>query len=370
MSKNVKLNRTKIDKHDLIAFTGGGSAGHVTPNLALINAWSEQGGQSMYIGRAESVESSLLEDYDQVHFYSIPSERLRRYFHWGNFIMPFIVIIGILKSIWLLSQKRPKLVFSKGGFVALPVVIGAWFNRIPVLIHESDGSLGLANRLSLPFAKIVCLGQARAKPKIKHKDVRVTGSPLRSDFYETSPQKAIEQFSLSQQKKLLVVFGGSLGARKINETIWASLEQLLENYEIMHVVGKGNTSQEHSQSFEGHDYHQIEYIREGFADLLGAAHLVICRAGANAIAELIALKKPALLIPLSSLSSRGDQALNAEDFIKSGGGQMIENESFEPQSLIHALNSLEASYNDHLNALCQNPQSNSTQAIIDIFNSI
>ena len=369
MNSRLAMNEAESDAL-LIAFTGGGSAGHVTPNLALIDAWSEEGGRSFYIGRANSVEASLLEDYPQVEFCSIPSERLRRYFHWGNFIMPFIVIAGIIKSTWILRRTRPKLLFSKGGFVALPVVIGAWLNRIPVIIHESDGSLGLANRLSLPFTKLVCLGQERAKANVKHGNIKVTGSPLRHEFYNNNAQAAIEEYSLDPQKNLLLVFGGSLGARQINETIWNSLENLIQSYEVIHVVGKGNISIKHQEQFAGQGYHQIEYVREGFADLLSAAHIVICRAGANAVAELIALQKPALLVPLSSLSSRGDQALNASEFVAFGGGSMIENELFTSEKLIPALQALESSHKQHVEALTKHIQSNSTQAIINIFKMV
>ena len=370
ISSKSMIKEQELKSAFLIAFTGGGSAGHVTPNLALIDAWSKAGGASFYIGRANSVESSLLNNYEQIEFCPIPSERLRRYFHWGNFIMPFIVCVGVLKSIWILRKRRPKLLFSKGGFVSLPVVIGAWLNRIPVIVHESDGSLGLANRLSLPFTQVVCLGQERAKSNVKHKCIYVTGSPLRSDFYESNAQAAIEHYSLNAQRKLLLVFGGSLGARQINETIWLSLEKLLKSYEIIHVVGQGNLSPEYGERFQDQAYHQVEYISEGFADLLSAAHLVVCRAGANAVAELITLQKPALLVPLSSLSSRGDQAINAEEFVNCGGGVMIENESFTPSNLVKALQSLEESHSQHVEALSQHTQSNSTQAIIDIFKMI
>jgi UDP-N-acetylglucosamine--N-acetylmuramyl-(pentapeptide) pyrophosphoryl-undecaprenol N-acetylglucosamine transferase len=354
----------------IIAFTGGGSAGHVTPNLALIEAWLTYGGSAIYIGRHDSVESELLASYPEIEFKPIPSERLRRYFHWGNFVMPFIVFLGVIKSTWTLRRTRPALLFSKGGFVALPVVIGAWLNRIPVVIHESDGSLGLANRLSLPFAQIVCLAQSRAKNHVKHRDTRVTGSPLRRDFFEVDPQRALTLFSIDHQRPLLVIFGGSLGAQTINEVIWAGLDTLLSSYEILHVVGSGNRSDSYSQRFMSQGYHQLEYIKEGFADLLALAHLVICRAGANTIAELVALKKPALLVPLSTLSSRGDQALNAEDFVQLGGGAQISNETLTMDLLLTTLKELEDNYSHHTSMLAQHPQANSTQELINIFISM
>jgi UDP-N-acetylglucosamine--N-acetylmuramyl-(pentapeptide) pyrophosphoryl-undecaprenol N-acetylglucosamine transferase len=163
--------RSSADALPLIAFTGGGSAGHVTPNLALIEAWESEGGSTIYLGRDQSIEAELLAPYSATPFFKVPSERLRRYFHWANFIMPIIVLWGVVRAAWVLRRTCFHLLFLKGGFVALPVVIGAWLNRIPVVIHESDGSLGLANRLSLPFARVVCVAQPRARSAVNHRDV-------------------------------------------------------------------------------------------------------------------------------------------------------------------------------------------------------
>ncbi len=351
----------------VIAFTGGGSAGHITPNLALIDVWSKRGGSAIYFGRRDSLEEQLLNDLPHIPFYRIPSERLRRYFHWANFIMPLIVLLGIIRSSWLLWRTRPLALFSKGGFVSLPVVIGAWINRIPVYVHESDGTLGLANRLSLPFTTTVCLGQSRALTRVKHRDVRVTGSPLRADFLNADPTRAIDRFNLSCDRPLLLIFGGSLGAQKINETVWESLPWLLERYEVFHVVGQGHLSTDHQERFNTLGYLQYEYVKEGFAELLAQAHLVVCRAGANAIAELIALQKPALLVPLSTHSSRGDQALNAEGFVDQGGGQTVINELFTKETLINLIENLEEHYSEHQQSLAALPYADSSNMILDLF---
>ena len=350
-----------------IAFTGGGSAGHVTPNLALIEEWRRGGGEAIYFGRANSVESDLLADVDGVPFIKIPSERLRRYFHWGNFIMPLIVVWGTLRAAWSLRKHQPQLLFSKGGFVALPVVIGAWLNRIPVIIHESDGSLGLANRLSLPFTRVVCVAQKRASRAVKHQDVRVTGAPLRRDFLEAQPQKAQRLFDLEGAKPLLVIFGGSQGAQRINEAVWGALDALLETYEVLHVVGPEKSVKDFDHEYRDRGYHQHEYITEGFADLLASAHLVVGRAGANAIAELVALHKPALLIPLSSKSSRGDQALNADEFVELGGGVSLENELLTSETLCDSLVRLEANHNAHIASLSQLALNSGSAHLIQIF---
>lgn len=363
--------RESLRSPGLIAFTGGGSAGHVTPNLAVIERWRELGGDAIYFGRAESVEEELLADVEGVAFFKVPSERLRRYFHWGNFVMPFIVVWGVIRAAWTLRTQRPQALFSKGGFVALPVVVGAWLNRIPVVIHESDGTLGLANRLSLPFTRIVCCAQARAQRGIKHDDVRVTGAPLRSAFFESSAERARANFNLTTSRSLLVIFGGSQGARRINEAVWGALEALTERYEVFHVTGPGHVSEEHSATFgASRGYQQHEYVSEGFADLLRCAHLVVGRAGANSVAELMALHKPALLIPLSTQSSRGDQALNAAEFVSAGGGQSLTNEELTPETLVEALEALESAYDQHVNTLNSLPTSDGGMRLIELLREL
>ena len=360
------LDKGLQSSRKVIAFTGGGSAGHVTPNLALIEHWLVDGGRAIYFGRKKSVEEELLSDHSDIPFLAVPSERLRRYFHWGNFKMPLIVVAGIVKAYFLMRRHRPALLFSKGGFVALPVVIGAWLNRIPVLIHESDGSLGLANRLSAPFSKVICLAQERAQMGIKHHDVRVTGSPLRRSFLNADSSRAIDRFGLNANRPLIVVFGGSQGAQKINEALWNALDQLLTQYEIFHVTGPDQCSQEADLSYQDRGYHQAEYIREGFADLLAQAWMVVGRAGANAVAELVALKKPALLIPLPSASSRGDQLLNAEAFVARGGGRLLSNEDLTSTQLIKELEIIQQNHTQHVQALAQQATQEGTEAIIQI----
>ena len=354
----------------LIAFTGGGSAGHVTPNLALIDEWSRAGGRAVYFGRAQSIEEDLLASVPNVPFITVPSERLRRYFHWANFIMPLIVLVGIARAAWMLRRHRPRVLFSKGGFVALPVVIGAWLNRIPVVIHESDGSLGLANRLSLPFTRVVCVAQPRAAKRVKHRDVRVTGAPLRRDFIEASPEEATRRFGLEGARPLLVVFGGSQGARRINEAAWSALDELLRRYEVLHVVGPQHRDEAYDERYGDQGYHQHEYIKEGFADLLAGARIVVGRAGANAIAELLALRKPALLIPLPSASSRGDQALNAQEFVELGGGVSLEDQELDGESLVAQLTALESRYAEHQGALTSAPFSRAGDQLIELFTQL
>lgn len=362
-----------------VAFTGGGSAGHVTPNLALIEALRAQGGEALYIGRGPeeraggrtpSVEQELTQAIEGLPFYEIPSERLRRYFDWRNFTMPFIVLTGIWRAYRHLKALKPNLLFSKGGFVSLPVVLGAWLNRTPVVLHESDGSLGLANKLSLPFTKVVCVAQSRARGGVRHPFVAHTGTPIRRSFYEASAESARERFSLDGTRPLLLVFGGSLGAAHINSALRESLELLLERYEVFHVCGPGKVDSGSLERWSALGYHQVEYVSEGFADLLQAAHIVVGRAGANSIAELILLKTPALLIPLPTDSSRGDQLLNAQEYEHLGFGRHLRDEQLSAQSLLTKLEALEQGYEHHLDAMSRAPSADGALSTLAVMRQV
>jgi UDP-N-acetylglucosamine--N-acetylmuramyl-(pentapeptide) pyrophosphoryl-undecaprenol N-acetylglucosamine transferase len=359
MSDNVQKSFQQEDQWvdqplGLIAFTGGGSAGHVTPNLALIENWQAIGGQAMYLGRAQSIEEELVRKAG-IPFFAMPSERLRRYFDWRNFLMPFQVLWGIYIAFKHLRSQKPKALFSKGGFVALPPVIASWLCGIPIFIHESDGSLGLANRLSLPFAKVVCFAQKTAffnfvKQKTKtvnaslekqmtefevskHQSAIFVGSPIRRAFYEADPKRAYLKYQLDPNLPLILVFGGSQGSAHLNTVVKKLRHQLLKTDQIVHVCGEKQVD----LTLNDPHYHQLEYIHEGFADLLSAARLVICRAGANSLAELMVLKKPAILIPLSTQNSRGDQLINAQEFKSNGYGTYLENEALNEDTLLEAI---------------------------------
>ena len=362
-----------------VAFTGGGSAGHVTPNLALIEALRARGGEAIYIGRGAerlggelkpSVEQRLTEELEELPYYEIPSERLRRYFDWRNFSMPFTVLRGIWRAYQHLRALKPDLLFSKGGFVSLPVVLGAWLNKTPVVLHESDGTLGLANQLSLPFTKVVCVAQARARAATKHPFVAHTGTPIRQAFYEASAEAARERFGLSGSKPLLLVFGGSLGAQHINDALRGALSQLLEGYELFHVCGPGKVDPESLERYAERGYHQVEYVSEGFADLLSAARLVVGRAGANSVAELVLLKRPALLIPLPTQSSRGDQLLNAQEFEGMGFGKLLRDEQLSPESLLMKLAELEQGYETYVEAMSSAPSADGAASTLAVMRQV
>lgn len=291
-----------------IVFTGGGTAGHVTPNIALIERCQSEGWQIDYIGSTSGIEKRLIEETG-VPFHDVATGKLRRYFSWQNFIDPFKIAFGLLQAIGLCLRLKPDIVFSKGGFVAVPVIIGAWICRIPVIAHESDTTPGLATRLSAPFVKRICVNFADTISRLPAGKGVVTGSPVRRALLEGDAARAREALQLGD-KPVLLIFGGSLGAGAINRAVFDLLNELCQRFEVVHAVGAGNLADAPARD----GYYPFEYISAGFGDLLAAADLVISRAGANSIYELLVTRTPHVLIPLPRAASRGDQIENAQAF--------------------------------------------------------
>lgn len=298
-----------------IVLTGGGTAGHVTPNIALIPALKTAGYDICYIGSYEGMEKALIEDYS-IPYHGISSGKLRRYFSWQNLTDPFRVIKGFFEARKLMKELNPSIVFSKGGFVSVPVVWAAKKRHIPVIIHESDMTPGLANKLSFSSAtKICCSFPETANVLPKDKAV-LTGCPIRAELMLGDADKAEKICGFADpEKPVIMVVGGSLGAASVNEIIRKILPRLTEKFNVMHLCGKGKLD-ETLVGTEG--YFQIEYAKDEMKDLFALSEIVVSRAGANAICEILALHKPNLLIPLPLSASRGDQLLNAESFRKQG----------------------------------------------------
>lgn len=318
-----------------ILFTGGGTAGHVVPNIALIEYLNQRGWESHYIGSYTGIEKSLITPLN-IPYYGISSGKLRRFTTWRNLLTPFQVLQGIWQAWRLLGRIRPNVVFSKGGFVAFPVVFAAWLRRIPVIIHEADLTPGLANRLSLPFAKHVCVNFPDAQHYFKNPSkVVVTGIPLRNNLTTGSRERGLEFLQFSSSKPVLLVYGGSLGAKKLNEVTREALPELTQRFQIVHVCGENKTDKQF-ETIEG--YKQYPYINEEFGDILACADLVISRAGANTVYELIALKKNHILVPLSKAASRGDQIENANYSEKQGFSTVLNDESLSPRLLNETVN--------------------------------
>ncbi|OGT31410.1 MAG: undecaprenyldiphospho-muramoylpentapeptide beta-N-acetylglucosaminyltransferase [Gammaproteobacteria bacterium RIFCSPHIGHO2_12_FULL_35_23] len=322
-------------KQKTIVLTGGGSAGHVTPNIALIEKLREQSWQTIYIGSKAGIEHQLIKPLD-IDYYSIPVGKLRRYFSWQNFLDPFKVGLGIVKCCYLCFKLKPQVVFSKGGFVALPVVIGAWVNKIPIIVHESDLTPGLANKLCFPFAKIICITFAETKSYLKYPQKAVlTGSPIRPHLLQGDKQRGLTFAKLSTDKPVLLIICGSLGSKLINEIIRSALNELLKYFAIIHICGKGNIDQSLNNNS---NYRQYEYISDELGDIFACSDLVISRSGANTLYELLTLQKPHILIPLSKLASRGDQIVNANYFKKIGMSIVLTEENLNPQTLLETVN--------------------------------
>ena len=294
--------------------TGGGTAGHVTPNLALIPGLKSSGFDIHYVGTRNGMERGLIEKSGlPIKYHCINAGKLRRYFDFKNFTDLFRITLGFFQSLCLLIKLRPALVFSKGGFVSCPVVWAAWLCRAPVIIHESDITPGLANRLSMPFVKKICFSFPETEARLPASKRVMTGLPVREELFCGDAARGRELCGFEEGKPVILVIGGSLGANAVNEAVRGALDKLLVDFNVCHICGKGNRA---PGSRAG--YRQFEYVSAELPDLFAAADMAISRAGATTLFELLALRKPALLIPLGTAASRGDQILNAESFEKSG----------------------------------------------------
>lgn len=312
-----------------IILTGGGTAGHVTPNLALLPFLQAEGWEVLYIGSEKGIERTLVEAAG-VPYYSISTGKLRRYLSKENMKDMGRVAKGIGEAKKLIGELKPDLVFSKGGFVAVPVVLGAKANHVPVIIHESDLTPGLANKISVPWAKVVCTTFPETLNHVGKKKGVHTGTPIRKELFEGSEKKGLAECGFDGHKPVLLMMGGSLGAVKLNDCLRMELPNLLLEFDVIHLCGKGNFSEELG---EQRGYRQFEYVSEGLADLLAAADVIVSRAGSNSICEFLALKKPHLLIPLTKKASRGDQILNANSFAKQGFARVLPEEEMTPAAL-------------------------------------
>ena len=312
-----------------IVMTGGGTGGHVTPNLALIPRLQADGWEIHYIGAANSIEQQLISAVPGVKFYRVSVGKLRRYFDPKNFSDPFRVIKGVAQATRIIRRIKPDVVFSKGGFVSVPVVYGAHFNHVPVVTHESDLTPGLANKLCLPFASAQCCTFPEAVKYAKGKGV-YTGTPLRPEIFEGDRERGLKTFGLNANLPVLMVVGGSSGAQAINECVREALPQLTQGFQVLHLCGRGNLSDRLAGS---KNYVQVEYLDREMADAYACADVLISRAGSNSLCEILALKKPALLIPYPMGASRGDQILNAESFEKRGLSRVMQQDQMTAETL-------------------------------------
>ena len=348
-----------------IVLTGGGTAGHVTPNIALIPKLQEKGFQISYIGSYNGIEKSLIQELG-IPYYGISSGKLRRYFDIKNFSDPFRVLKGYSQAKKLMKQLKPDVVFSKGGFITVPVVLAAKKRKIPAIIHESDMTPGLANKLCLSSATKICCNFPETVSTLPADKAVLTGTPIRQELLHGDKEAARNFCGFSSDKPVLLVIGGSLGAASVNENVRKILPELLKEFQVIHLCGKGKTdsSLEHTAG-----YVQYEYIKEELPDLFALADIVISRAGVNAICELNALAKPNLLIPLSANASRGDQILNARSFERQGYSMVLEEEEITESVLMDSIRKLYENRNSYIEAMQSSKQLDSINQIVSIIES-
>ena len=342
-----------------IVLTGGGTAGHVTPNIALLPKLRELGYDIHYIGSYEGIEKKLIEDVN-VPYYGIASGKLRRYFDPKNFSDPFRVLKGYGEARKILKKLKPDVVFSKGGFVAVPVVLAAKHLHIPVIIHESDMTPGLANKISLSAATKVCCNFPETMGYIPEGKAVLTGSPIREELLHGNKLAALNLCGFTANKPVILVIGGSQGSVAVNDAVRGILPELLKKYQVIHLCGKGKLD---STKTDMEGYIQFEYVKKELADLFALADIVISRAGANAICELNALKKPNLLIPLSANASRGDQILNARSFERQGFSMVLEEEEITESTLLNSIRELYQNRQSYIDAMSESSHMNSIEKI-------
>ena len=349
-----------------IVLTGGGTAGHVTPNIALIPKLKELGYEIHYIGSKDGIEKKLIEELG-IPYYGISSGKLRRYFDVKNFTDPMKVVKGFFEAKALLKKLNPNVVFSKGGFVTVPVVIAAKKLKIPAVIHESDLTPGLANRLCIPSATKVCANFPETIKYLPEGKAVLTGSPIRKELFSGNKIAGLDFCGFTANKPVILVTGGSLGSVAVNDAIRNLLPTLLRDYQVIHLCGKDKIDPK-LQGKPG--YVQYEYIKEELSDLFAAADLVISRAGANTICEILAMRKPNILVPLSAASSRGDQILNAESFQSQGFSYVVKEEELSNETLLDAIKSVFESKENYILAMSQSKQNNAIDTITSLLEEV
>jgi len=319
-----------------ILLTGGGSAGHVTVHLALIPKLRAAGWKVDYIGSEQGIERQLVSGIDGVSYFAVATGKFRRYFDWKNAMDPLKVMRGVLQAYRIIRERRPQVIFSKGGFVSVPVVIGGWMNRVPVVIHESDLTPGLANRIAIPFATSVCMTFAETEKHLPAGKAVHIGAIVRPELVAGNTARGLLLCDFVRSKPVLLLMGGSLGSQRLNQALRSVLPQLLTQFQVVHICGQGNVD----ETLRQRGYRQFEYVKEELPDLLAMADLVLSRAGANAIFEFLALYKPMLLVPLSLKASRGDQIVNARSFERLGYAMVLPEEQASGEALLDAIGDL------------------------------
>lgn len=345
-----------------IILTGGGTAGHVTPNIALIPALKEAGFEVSYVGSYDGIEKKLIEEIG-IPYYGISSGKLRRYKSVKNLSDPFRVMNGYRQARGLINKLKPDIVFSKGGFVSVPISLAAGHKHVPVILHESDMTPGLANKLAMKSATKICCNFPETVEMLPSDKAILTGSPIRAELSTGNKIKGLDFCGFTADKPVILVVGGSTGALHVNEAIREILPKLLEKYQVAHLCGKDKTDPAFND-IKG--YVQFEYVSDEMKDLLAMADIVVSRAGANAICELLALNKPNLLIPLSAAASRGDQILNADSFKRQGYSSVLTEENMTSETLLSAIEELYTNRDTYIQTMASSKQSDAIALIVKL----
>jgi len=349
-----------------IVLTGGGTAGHVTPNIALIPELKKEGYEIHYIGSYDGMERAMIENLG-INYIGISSGKLRRYKSAKNLTDPFRVLKGYNESVKVLKRIKPDVVFSKGGFVTVPVVFAAKRCRIPAIIHESDMSPGLANKLCIPKADYVLANFPEALAKLPKNKGILSGTPIRQELFKGDREKGLKFCGFTGEKPVLLVVGGSLGALAVNEAVRKILPKLTEKFDVVHLCGKGKAD---DSLKEVKGYAQFEYINEEMKDIFKITDIAISRAGANAICELLALRIPNILIPLPAKASRGDQILNADSFKNQGFSEVLDEEDITEEGLLDIIYRTYDNREEYISNMKKSPQTDSIKIIMDLINNL
>ena len=345
-----------------IVLTGGGTAGHVTPNMALIPKLRELDYEISYMGSYDGIEKKLIEDFD-IPYYGIATGKFRRYFDPKNFSDPFRVIKGMMEARKYLKEIKPDVLFSKGGFVSVPVVRAADSLGIPCIIHESDMTPGLANKLCIPVAKKVCCNFPETFSMLPPNKAVLTGSPIRQELTTGNKEAAYKLCGFDASKPVIMVVGGSLGSAAVNQAVRDVLPELLKDFQVVHLCGKEKVD---NLLLTTPGYKQFEYVKSEMKDIFAMADIVISRAGANAISELLALRKPNILIPLPATSSRGDQILNAKSFESQCFSIVIDEDDLTSKLLLEKIQELYFNRQTYIDAMSKSKQRDAIGTIIGL----
>ncbi|WP_213818438.1 undecaprenyldiphospho-muramoylpentapeptide beta-N-acetylglucosaminyltransferase [Garciella nitratireducens] len=345
-----------------ILMTGGGTAGHVTPNIALFPSLRKNGFEIFYIGTESGIEKKLIEQ-ENIPYFSIKAGKLRRYFDIKNITDIAKISKGYFQALSIIHKIKPNIVFSKGGFVSSPVVWAAWTKRIPVIIHESDITPGLANKISIPFSKSICYSFPETINYLPKDKSKLTGIPVRQNLFQGNKNFGKKLCSFDSKSPIVLIIGGSLGSQVLNNIIRSSLQDLLKNFQICHICGKGNFDL-NLKNLKG--YKQFEYVSDELPHLFAAADIIISRAGATTLNEILALKKPNILIPLSKQASRGDQILNAESYKKHGFSFVIREEELNVEKLIDALKTVYNERNIYVKNMSKSNMANGIEEVMNV----